>query len=58
MTAEIIKLFNEQVAGCPHCGGDTWYIHVNGLSVSDIVALECSNPDCGYKAVKDEEADN
>jgi len=58
MTAKIIKLFDEQVAGCPHCDGDTWYIHVDGFSVSDIIALECSNPDCGYMAVKDEETNN
>ena len=52
MTAEVIKLYDEQVAACPECDGDIWYIHITGKTVNDITALECANPDCGYMAIR------
>lgn len=55
--AEVITLYDEQVAGCPECDGELWYIHVDGKTQSllGITALECANPECGYKAVKKDE---
>jgi len=43
-----VVLLHKPVATCPQCGGQTWFIHVNGFydDYDKIIAHECS--ECGH----------